>query len=120
MIKKMLDIQLHCNDDSGDKQIQNILKMYKTINEYFYYFAIYSSYNKFLKISYRKKFNLLEDIMNKKIPSKIKNTLLIKKIKNEFIILRKKYEQYRIELWGLDKWKKYLPLELVNYIDSYL
>lgn len=108
-------INQHKKKTHGDEQIINILKVIKLT--YLHFNILQNHTFVGLRYVYITSFRFLEEL--KLTRCKINQSLAIK-FHKEIIKYRIKYEKWRRIMWGLDKWKIYLPLEILNHIESYI
>jgi len=102
-----------------NQQINLVTKIYKQL---IFEFAAFSSVHRtflsrnFLSTFYRQSFVLHQDSLCKVARENLRLCRMI----TIFTRYRKMYEKYRYDRWGVKHWARYLPVELLNIIDSFV
>lgn len=96
-----------------DDQLKNLVKIFRLFN---FNFDLYYSQTNLLKIVYATSFKICKQTLR----YRLRNDKLVLPLYKELMKYRRKYEKFRNVLWSFSSWTKYLPLEILNYIDQYL
>ena len=94
-----------------DARINSLIQIYKKLSFEFDTFYTCSS---FLHTAYQFTFKIFKDALT------LRNRENLGKMQMAFTKYRKRYEKRRTILWGISKWTKYLPLDIINMIETFL
>lgn len=92
-------------------RINAVTKIYKKLS---FEFDTFYTCSRFLHTAYRMSFMLFKDAMI------LRNRENLGKMQIEFTKYRNRYEKRRSNLWGIRNWNTYLPLDIINIIDTFL
>jgi hypothetical protein len=109
--KKIDEFTLLTDVSQKKKAATNIYKQF--VFDFDVYSGVYTVYP-FLLAAYRQSFVLYRGIL-RHLPRES-----LRRMNTEFTKFRKRYEKYRRDRWGVDHWARYLPVELLNIIDSFM